>query len=156
MLTPAGAPAAGPAPPLAPAPPPGTPCGRGRGAAIARGESEEREERGGECNFTPAQLGAPACPPPASAEAGFWVSEGGREEKRKAGGEERREAAGGGLGCVYIELWGVWGGARRRGGWFRLFGPVHRPGLIADTRTSRPSRVPNRAGDGASVTVTSI
>jgi hypothetical protein len=110
MLTPAGAPAAGPAPPLAPAPPPGTPCGRGRGAAIARGESEEREERGGECNFTPAQLGAPACPPPASAEAGFWVSEGGREEKRKAGGEERREAAGGGLGCVYIEPWGGGGG----------------------------------------------
>lgn len=39
-----------------------------------------RRERG-ECNFTPAQSGAPACPPPASAEKrsrGFLVSEIGR------------------------------------------------------------------------------
>ena len=77
MLTPAGAPAAGAAPPLPPGPPPGAPSGGDRGAAIASGESEEREERGGSVISRPrAQAGAPACPPPASAErrgaAGFW------------------------------------------------------------------------------------
>jgi hypothetical protein len=100
----------------------------------------EKREGGSVISRPSAQAGAPACPPPASAETrsrGFLVSGlwGGRKER----GRRESGAAGAGLGCVYIELWGP----RRRGGWFRLFGPV--TGLVADTRT-QPTK--SRPGPG--------
>jgi len=106
-----------------------------------------------ECNFTPARAGwrsrLPASRFGGDAETrsrGFWVSGlcGGKKEGRRPERKGALREGGRGLGCVYIELWGP----RRRGGWFRLFGPVTGP--VADTRT-QPSKSRRGPGQGRRV-----